>query len=73
MICMVKIISDTIDIMIIDCHPFVFRYLEMCLTKGAGGRKADGRSIISRIAINSIGRDLAFDFVRDRWDEVVAK
>ena len=50
-----------------------FRYLEMCLTKGSGVRKADGRSIISRIAINSIGRDLAFDFVRDRWDEVVAK
>ena len=45
----------------------------MCLTKGSGVRKADGRSIISRIAINSIGRDLAFDFVRDRWDEVVAK
>jgi aminopeptidase N len=50
----------------------LIRYLEMCLTKGSGVRKADGRSIISRIAINSIGRDLAFDFVRDRWDEVVA-
>ena len=50
-----------------------FRYLEMCLTKGSGVRKADGRTVISRIAMNSVGRDLAFDFVRDKWDTVVEK
>merc|ERR1711971_1378707 len=31
----------------------------------------DGRSVISRIAINLVGRDLAFDFIRDKWDRVV--
>ena len=45
----------------------------MCLTKGSGVRKADGRTVISRIAMNSVGRDLAFDFIRDKWDTVVEK
>jgi len=57
-------------------HIFTYnfpRYLEMCLTKGSGVRKADGRTVISRIAMNSVGRDLAFDFVRDKWDTVVEK
>lgn len=43
----------------------------MSLTEGSGVRKADGRSVISRIAINNIGRDLAFDYIRDNWDTVV--
>jgi len=47
------------------------RYLNMSLTEGSGIRKADGRSVISRVAINSIGRDLAFDFIRDKWDRVI--
>lgn len=44
----------------------------MCLTKDSGVRKADGRTVISRIAMNSVGRDLAFDFVRENWDTVVS-
>ena len=48
-----------------------FRFLNMSLTEGSGIRKADGRSVISRIAINLVGRDLAFDFIRDKWDRVV--
>ena len=47
------------------------RYLNKSLTEGSGVRKADGRTVISRIAHNLIGRDLAFDFVRDKWDRVV--
>ena len=43
----------------------------MSLTKDSGVRKADGRTVISRIASNSIGRDLAFDFIRDKWSIVV--
>jgi len=48
------------------------RYLDMCLTKDSGIRKADGRTVISRIATNSVGRDLAFNFVRENWDTVVS-
>ena len=51
---------------------FLFRYLNMSLTEGSGIRKADGRSVISRVAINEYGRDLAFDFIRDNWDRVHA-
>merc|ERR1719266_118738 len=47
------------------------RYLNKSLTEGSGIRKADGRSVISRVAINLNGRDLAFDFIRDKWDRVV--
>merc|ERR1711971_1023922 len=47
------------------------KFLNMSLTEGSGIRKADGRSVISRIAINLVGRDLAFDFIRDKWDRVV--
>ena len=48
-----------------------YRYLNKSLTEGSGIRKADGRSVISRIAINLVGRDLAFDFIRDKWARVV--
>ena len=44
----------------------------MSLTEGSGIRKADGRSVIARIATNSYGRDLAFDFIRDNWARVHA-
>lgn len=47
------------------------KLLNMSLTDGSGIRKQDGRSVISRVALNHIGRDLAFDFVRDQWDRVV--
>jgi len=47
------------------------RFLNWSLTEGSGIRKADGRSVISRVAINNVGRDLAFDFIRDKWDRVV--
>jgi len=47
------------------------RYLNKSLTEGSGVRKADGRTVISRIAHNLVGRDLAFDFVRDKWDLIL--
>ena len=43
----------------------------MSLTKGSGIRKQDAKIVISKIARNNVGRDLAFDFVRDNWDRVV--
>ena len=48
-----------------------FRYLNMSLTEDSGVRKADGRKVISKIASNPIGRDMAFDFVRDKWSTVI--
>jgi hypothetical protein len=48
-----------------------FRYLNWSITEGSGIRKADGRSVISRVASSNIGRDLAFDFMRDKWQNVV--
>jgi hypothetical protein len=42
----------------------------MSLTPDSGVRQQDGRSVISNIAGNTVGRDLAFDFIRDKWEEV---
>ncbi len=42
----------------------------MSLTPSSGVRQQDGRGVISNIAYNIVGRDLAFDFIRDKWDEV---
>ena len=47
------------------------KYLNMSLTEGSGIRKADGKIVISRIASNEIGRDLAFNFIRDKWAKVL--
>ena len=47
------------------------RVLNMSLTSGSGIRQQDGKIVISRLASNLIGRDLAFDYVRDKWDRVL--
>ena len=49
----------------------ISRFLNWSLSDGSGIRKADGRSVVSRIASNTFGRDLAFDFIRDKWDRVI--
>ena len=41
------------------------------MTPGSGVRKADGTTVIARVSHNSVGRSLAFDFVRDKWARVV--
>merc|ERR1712203_1007006 len=41
------------------------RYLNMSLTEGSGVRKQDGSSVIGSVARNTVGRYLAFDFIRD--------
>ena len=48
-----------------------FRFLNMSLTESSGVRKADGRSVISRVAVNNVGQSLAFDFIRDKWSRVI--
>jgi len=43
------------------------RYLNMSLTAGSGVRKQDGSGVIGSVARNTVGRYLAFDFIRDKW------
>jgi len=47
------------------------RYLNMSLTPSSGVRKQDGSRVISTVASNTVGRYLAFDFIRDKWDTIV--
>ncbi len=49
---------------------FVLRYLNMSLTAGSGIRKQDGDFVIASVAYNTVGRDLAFDFVRNNWNKL---
>merc|ERR1711962_1986842 len=46
------------------------RYLNMSLTEGSGVRKQDGSGVIGSVARNTVGRYLAFDFIRDNWDTI---
>ncbi|GAB6029465.1 hypothetical protein CHUAL_005219 [Chamberlinius hualienensis] len=43
------------------------QYLEMSLNSSSGIRKADSHNVFARVAANSVGRFLAFDFLRNRW------
>ena len=44
------------------------RYLEMAFDSTSGIRKQDARSVYSSVATNDIGRDLAWDYLRDNVD-----
>jgi aminopeptidase N len=44
------------------------RYLNMSLTSGSGVRRQDGSKVIGSVARNTVGRYLAFNFLRDKWD-----
>ncbi|XP_040569866.1 aminopeptidase N isoform X2 [Lepeophtheirus salmonis] len=46
------------------------RYLQRAIDPKSGIRKQDGNGIISSIARKTIGRDLAFDFIRQNWDKI---
>ncbi|XP_050688572.1 aminopeptidase N-like [Eriocheir sinensis] len=43
------------------------RYLEMAFTSDSGIRKQDSRQVFQSVAENSVGRDLAWIFLRDQW------
>ena len=43
----------------------------MSLTEGSGIRKQDSRTVIASLASNDIGRDLTFDFVRQKWSKIL--
>lgn len=44
----------------------------MSLNVTSGIRKQDAWSVISQVAGNSLGRYLAFNFVRNRWNDLRA-
>lgn len=43
------------------------RYLNMSMTTESGVRKQDGSKVIAAVASNTVGRYLAFDFLREKW------
>lgn len=50
--------------------PRPFRLLEMSLNASSGIRKQDAANVIRQVAGNPLGRYLAFDFIRNRWEDV---
>ena len=42
----------------------------MAITPKSGIRKQDATRVISNVAYNIHGRDLAFDFVKQNWDRI---
>lgn len=46
------------------------RYLEMAFTENTGIRKQDSGRVFQSVALNSVGRDLAWTFLRDQWRNV---
>jgi len=43
------------------------KMLEMSLNSTSGIRKQDATSVISQVSYNSLGRYMAFNFVREKW------
>eukprot|EP00088_Acartia_fossae_P031208 TRINITY_DN3213_c0_g1_i1.p1 TRINITY_DN3213_c0_g1~~TRINITY_DN3213_c0_g1_i1.p1 ORF type:complete len:964 (+),score=231.16 TRINITY_DN3213_c0_g1_i1:49-2940(+) len=46
------------------------RYLNMSLTTGSGVRKQDGSKVIGSVARNTVGRYLAFNYIREKWEVI---
>ena len=46
------------------------RYLEMSIDPNSGIRKQDGSTVIKSVATNSIGRDLAWNWLRNDWERI---
>ena len=49
------------------------RYLDTCIAEDSEIRLASGPDVISKISENIVGKHLAFRFVRDNWETVVAR
>ena len=44
--------------------------LEMSLNSTSGIRKQDAQRVISQVAANPLGRYMAFNFIRDKWEDI---
>merc|ERR1719153_1277968 len=49
------------------------RYLNMSFTAGSGVREQDTLTVLDMVSSNTVGRYLAFDFIREKLDEVSMK
>lgn len=49
------------------------KYLNMMLTNDSGVRKQDGVKLFKAVAQNPLGHQLAFDFLRIRWSDIIAQ
>ncbi|KAK3890636.1 hypothetical protein Pcinc_005432 [Petrolisthes cinctipes] len=47
------------------------RYLEMAFTPDSGVRKQDASTVFTSVARNPIGRDLAWNFVQEKWTHIL--
>ncbi|RWS19427.1 aminopeptidase N-like protein, partial [Leptotrombidium deliense] len=47
------------------------RYLDWAFNESSRIRKQDGSSVFRSVAGNNFGRDLAFSYLRDKWDAIV--
>lgn len=43
------------------------RYLDRAITENSGIRKQDAPRVFAAVASNSVGQDLAFNFLRANW------
>ncbi|XP_069173006.1 LOW QUALITY PROTEIN: uncharacterized protein [Procambarus clarkii] len=46
------------------------RYLDMAFTDGSGIRRQDAAAAFSSVSRNDIGRDLAWNYLRDQWQKI---
>ncbi|XP_047482312.1 aminopeptidase N-like isoform X2 [Penaeus chinensis] len=46
------------------------RYLDMAFTEGSGIRKQDASQVFAAVARNDVGRYLAWNFLRDQWQQI---
>uniref|UniRef100_A0A6A7FVN9 Aminopeptidase N n=1 Tax=Hirondellea gigas TaxID=1518452 RepID=A0A6A7FVN9_9CRUS len=47
------------------------KYLEMAFTADSGVRKQDSTTVFRSISGNEVGRDIAWNYVRNNWDTIV--
>ncbi|RWS03028.1 aminopeptidase N-like protein, partial [Dinothrombium tinctorium] len=47
------------------------RYLDWAFNESSRIRKQDGSSVFRSVAASNYGRDLAFNYLRDKWDRIV--
>ncbi|XP_071539736.1 aminopeptidase N-like isoform X8 [Panulirus ornatus] len=46
------------------------RYLDMSFTEDSGIRKQDAHTVFGSVARNDVGRDLAWNYVREEWEKI---
>ena len=50
---------------------YLISYLKKAFTPEQGIRKQDVKRVFEGIAKNNLGRDMAWDYVRNNWDYII--